>query len=173
MLLMSPDESIWLADCGNYFFCEIQQSMLLFCFVFVLNINFWESSLGKKLISSSMLTFYLDSGPKYILKFLMAVHWRLVFLHTIQLLASFYRQPKALRSENRGLILWTENSTFHLKIFFIQLHLSYPNCHQSAAINCVFHCCHFLFEKSKPFFFKVKCNLAFQVYMTDKFILIC
>lgn len=143
-------------------------------FVCFLNINFWEFPFGKKNKPQTLCwCFCLDSGPKYILKFLVAVHWRLGFLHTIQLLPSLYRQPKALRSENSGLILWTENSMFHLKLFSIQLYLPYPNCHQSAAINCVLHCCHFLFEKSKMFFSKVKCNLAFQVYMTDKFILIC
>lgn len=49
----------------------------------------------------------------------MVVHWRLAFWHAIQFLPSLYRQPKALGWESSSMILWPENSTFHLKIFFI------------------------------------------------------
>lgn len=95
------------------FFCEIQQSILhgggvfnvwvLFFFFKskLLIISTWE-----KKSPALCRYFYLDSGPKYILEFLMAIH-EAGFLHTIQLVASLYRQPRVIMSGNCILIIWT------------------------------------------------------------------
>lgn len=113
--LWTSNESIWLADCGNCFFCEIQQSILhgggvfnvWVLFFFFSNLNFWEFPLGKKKISSSMSIFLSWFRTKVHIGISHGYTLEAGFLHTIQLVASLYRQPRVIMSGNCILIIWT------------------------------------------------------------------
>lgn len=172
--LQTSNESIWLADPGNCFFCEILQSVLhggevfIVWFWFFFKLTFWEFPLGKK-SPALCWYFYLDSGPKYILEFLMAVQWRLVFFAYypacgIPLAAAQNHNVRKLCFDNmdikKGFSLSSCNS-----LTTTAINLQQSTVFFSAVTSCL--------KRANCSFCKAKCNLALQVYMTDKFILIC
>lgn len=119
------------------------------------------------------LCFRFDPGPKHT-EISHGCTLEAGFLACYSVPAISLRAAKSLRVRKYQFDSMTRKQyIIPLKGFLYPVASPLPKCHQSSAINCVFRCCHFLSEKGKLFFLKVKCNLVFQVYVTDKFILIC